>query len=64
MTKNELRKRVDARKLEIEAQADKLSALKEKVAAFAGDVKGRSAVYALVKNLPLWKELEKIIGSD
>ena len=64
MTKDELRQRVDTRKQELVAEKDKLSEFRDKVTSFINDIKGRSTIYALVKNLPIWKQLEKLIGGD
>lgn len=64
MTKDELRQRVDTRKKELVAEEDKLSEFRDKVTSFINDIKGRSTIYALVKNLPIWKQLEKLIGGD
>lgn len=64
MTKDELRKRVSARKSELESQITELSEFKESLVRFVDDVKGRSAVYALLKNLPLWKKLTELIRYD
>lgn len=64
MTKDELRQRVDTRKQELVAEEDKLSEFRDKVTSFINDIKGRSTIYALVKNLPIWKQLEKLIGGD
>ena len=64
MTKDELRQRVDTRKQELVAEEDKLSEFRDKVTSFINDIKGISTIYALVKNLPIWKQLEKLIGGD
>ena len=61
ISREELEKRVTARKREIEEQSTKLSKFRQKIVDFIGDVKSRSVIYNLVKNLPLWKELEKLI---
>ena len=62
VSKQKLRERVDARKQELAAEENKLIVFREKVADFINDIKKRSAIYALVKNLSLWKELEKLVG--
>ncbi len=64
MTKGELSKRVSARKREIESQSAELAEFRERLIKFADDLKGRSAVYALIKNLPLWKKLTELIQYD
>lgn len=66
ISREELEKRVTARKREMEEQSTKLSKFRQKIVDFIGDVKSRSVIYNLIKNLPLWKELEKLIedGTD
>lgn len=61
ISRKELEKRVAARKREMEEQSTKLSKFRQKIVDFIGDVKSRSVIYNLIKNLPLWKELEKLI---
>lgn len=61
ISRQELEKRVTARKQEMEEQSTKLSEFRQKIVDFIGDVKSRSVIYNLIKNLPLWKELEKLI---
>ena len=61
ISREELEKRVTARKREMEEQSTKLSNFRQKIVDFISDVKSRSVIYNLIKNLPLWKELEKLI---
>lgn len=61
ISREELEKRVTARKREMEEQSTKLSKFRQKIVDFISDVKSRSVIYNLIKNLPLWKELEKLI---
>lgn len=61
ISREELEKRVTARKREMEEQSTKLSLFRQKIVDFISDVKSRSVIYNLIKNLPLWKELEKLI---
>lgn len=61
ISREELEKRVTARKREIEEQSTKLSKFRQKIVDFITDIKSRSVIYNLIKNLPLWKELEKLI---
>jgi hypothetical protein len=61
ISRQELEKRVTARKREMEEQSTKLSKFRQKIVDFIDDVKSRSVIYNLIKNLPLWKELEKLI---
>lgn len=61
MTKEELQKRVDARKQEIINDQNKLSDFREKVVDFVTDIKKRSTIYALIKKLPFWQKLEELI---
>ena len=64
MTKNELQQRVTARKDEITAKEIKLTEALGTIKSFVDDIKGRSAIYALIKNLFIWKELEKLITEE
>lgn len=61
ISRRELEKRVTARKQEMDEQSTKLSKFRQKIVDFITDIKSRSAIYNLIKNLPLWKELEKLI---
>ena len=61
ITKDELLNRVATRKQELEVENEKLIQFRNKVTAFIEDIKGRSTIYKLIKNLPIWKELEKLI---
>lgn len=61
ISREELEKRVTARKREMEEQSTKLSKFRQKIVDLIGDVKSRSVIYNLIKNLPIWKELEKLI---
>lgn len=66
ISRKELEKRVAARKREMEEQSAKFRGFRQKIVDFISDVKSRSVIYNLIKNLPLWKELEKLIedGTD
>ena len=61
ISRKELEKRVASRKREMEEQSAKLRGFRQKIVDFISDVKSRSVIYNLIKNLPLWKELEKLI---
>lgn len=61
ISRKELEKRVAVRKREMEEQSAKLSKFRQKIVDFIDDVKSRSVIYNLIKNLPIWKELEKLI---
>lgn len=61
ITKKELQQRVNTRRQELEAKQHDLDDVRENVAAFVEDIKNRSVIYNLVKNLPLWKKLESIL---
>lgn len=61
ISRKELEKRVAARKREMEEQSAKLRGFRQKIVDFISDVKSRSVIYNMIKNLPLWKELEKLI---
>lgn len=64
MTKSELRRRVSARKNELDSQSAKLNKLREGLIKFIDEIKGRSAIYNLLKNLPLWKKLTELIQDE
>lgn len=64
ITKEELERKVSARKEEIRAENSKLTQFRQKVASFVNDIKSRSIIYKLIKNLPLWEELEHLIEED
>lgn len=65
ISKEELTQRVNARKQELDAEESKLALFRAKIKDFIDDIKSRSVIYNLIKNLPLWKELEKLIeGGD
>jgi len=65
ISRQELKKRVTARKQEMEEQTIKLNHFRQKIVDFITDIKSRSVIYNLLKNLPIWKELEKLIeGGD
>lgn len=61
ITKVELKRRVDARKEELEAETDKLAEFREKIKDFVDGIKSRSVIYNLVKALPIWKAIEELI---
>lgn len=62
ISRQELEKRVTARKQEMEEQMIKLNHFRQKIVDFITDIKSRSVIYNLLKNLPIWKELEALIG--
>ncbi len=62
ISRQELEKRVTARKQEMEEQTIKLNHFRQKIVDFITDIKSRSVIYNLLKNLPIWKELEALIG--
>ena len=62
ISRQELEKRVAARKREMEEQTIKLNHFRQKIVDFITDIKSRSVIYNLLKNLPIWKELEALIG--
>ena len=59
--KEQLADRVNARKEALADERAKLNELRDKVTALIEDFKGRSVIYGLIKNLPIWKEIEKLI---
>lgn len=62
MTKRELKSKVERRRQELAAQREELENLRGRIAAFVGDIRSRSVIYNLVRNLTVWKELEKLLG--
>ena len=64
ITLNELRGRVEARKREMDSQRAALDNLRAKLTVFVEDIKKRSVIYNLLKNLPVWQDIEKLIKSD
>ncbi|MBQ3264947.1 MAG: hypothetical protein IJH07_04130 [Ruminococcus sp.] len=58
---NELRRRVDVRKRELDSQNTEFIELHEKLTNFVEDIKKRSVIYNLVKNLSVWQEIEKLL---
>ncbi len=61
---NEMRRRVRTRKRELDSQSASISELKNKLTAFVEDVRNRSVIYNLIKTLPVWQEIEKLIKAD
>lgn len=64
ITLNELRGRVEARKREMDSQRAALDNLRAKLTVFVEDIKKRSVIYNLLKNLPVWQDIEKLVKSD
>ena len=62
ITRHKLIARVYDRRQEIEAQSARLSVLRDKLQRFIADIQSRSVIYNLIRNLPLWKELEALIS--
>ena len=62
IAKNKLRMRVEHRKRELEAQRESFFDLRERITVFVNDIRSRSVIYNLVKNLTVWKELEELIS--
>lgn len=62
MKKNRLKEVVNNRKNEIETENQKLQEFRTKVEEFINGIKEKSTIYALVKNLNIWKQLEKLIN--
>ena len=62
ITKNKLRSRVERRKSELEAQREAIFGFRERIKVFVNDIRSRSVIYNLVKNLTVWKELEELIS--
>lgn len=62
MKKNRLKEVVNNRKNEIETENQKLQEFRTKVEEFINGIKEKSTIYALVKNLNIWKQLEELIN--
>lgn len=62
ITKTELKNRVEHRKIELETQREALSGFRERITKFAEDIRSRSVIYNMVRNLTVWKELEELIS--
>lgn len=62
ITKTELKNRVEDRKRELETQREALSGFRERITKFAEDIRSRSVIYTMVRNLTVWKELEELIS--
>ena len=60
ITKERLQQRVNTRRQELEEKQNELTDFRERATAFVEDIKNRSVIYNLVKNLPLWKMLEAL----
>ena len=63
ITKTELKNRVEDRKRELEAQRETLFGFRERITKFAEDIRSRSVIYNMVRNLTVWKELEELISN-
>lgn len=64
ISKETLEERVAIRRQELQTENERLTEFRVKVGAFVSDIKGRSVIYNLVKNLSLWKELEQLAGHN
>ena len=64
ISKKTMQQRVDTRKQEIVEEEARLTNALGSVKDFIDDIKSRSTIYALVKNLPLWKKLEALVGDS
>lgn len=64
MKKNRLKEVVNNRKNEIETENQKLQEFRTKVEEFINGIKEKSTIYALVKNLNIWKQLEELINKQ
>ena len=62
MKKNRLKEVVNNRKNEIETENQKLQEFRTKVEEFINGIKEKSTIYAIVKNLNIWKQLEELIN--
>ena len=64
MKKNRLKEVVNNRKNEIETENQKLQEFRTKIEEFINGIKEKSTIYALVKNLKIWKQLEELINKQ
>lgn len=64
ITKNKLRLRVERRRRELESQREEAATFRDRIKSFVEDIRSRSVIYNLVKNLTVWKEIEKLISLD
>ena len=62
MKKNRLKEVVNNRKNEIETENQKLQEFRTKIEEFINGIKEKSTIYAIVKNLKIWKKLEELIN--
>ena len=61
LSRKELEKRVSDRRQELDRDKAKLSELTDKLTAFVTDIRSRSVIFNLLKALPVWTELERIL---
>lgn len=64
ITKTELKSRVECRRRELESQREEAVIFRGRIKSFVEDIRSRSVIYELVKNLTVWKEIEKLISLD
>lgn len=64
ITKTELKSRVERRKCELESQREEAVIFRDRIKSLIEDIRSRSVIYNLVKNLTVWKEIEKLISLD
>ena len=64
ITKTELKSRVERRRRELESQREEAVIFRDRIKSFVDDIRSRSVIYNLVKNLTVWKEIEKLISLD
>lgn len=61
ISKKKLTQRVNARKKQMTSDKERLDRMTGKVVAFISDIKERTVIYNLLKNLTVWKEIEELI---
>ena len=62
ISKRKLSQRVSQRRHELEHQAERLSAFQTKLTDFVNDIKSRSVIYNLIRNLSVWNALEELLA--
>lgn len=64
ISKDKLRVRVECRRRELESQREEAVIFRDRIESLIEDIRSRSVIYNLVKNLTVWKEIEKLISLD
>lgn len=62
ISKKMLTQRVSLRKQQISSDKARLDHMTSKLSEFIADIKNRSVVFNLLKNLTVWKDLEELVA--